>query len=167
MSASAIRLPEQLQGLDGLIIPGGESTTISKLMDKYGFFEAIPAAFESGMALWGTCAGSILLAKDIIDGIDGQRGLEMMDVCVRRNAFGRQIDSFEATIDFKHVGPYQGIFIRAPWIESVGEGVEILSLFDHKIVAARQDRMMVCSFHPELTGDLGVHRYFIEHVVNS
>lgn len=167
VSASAIRLPEQLDGLDGLIIPGGESTAISKLMVKYDFFDAIPERYTQGMALWGTCAGTILMAAETIDGIADQRTLGMMDICVRRNAFGRQIDSFEATLDFRHVGAYQGVFIRAPWIESVGDGVEVLARWADRIVAARQDRMMACVFHPELTGDVGVHRYFVEQVIGS
>lgn len=171
VSASAVRLPSQLAGLDGLIIPGGESTAIAKLMETYGFYDAIPDAYEQGLAIWGTCAGSILLAKTVIDGIADQRSLNMMDIAVRRNAFGRQIASFEATLNFAHVGPYEGVFIRAPWFESVGDEVEVLATHnDHSgkhIVAARQDRLMACSFHPELTGDTGVHRYFIEQVIGA
>lgn len=166
--ASAIRLPEQLDQVDGLIIPGGESTAISKLMQSYGFYEPIVARHAQGMAVWGTCAGAILIAKTVVDGVADQRGLELMDVTVRRNAYGRQVDSFEVDLDFAHVGPmYRGIFIRAPWLESVGEGVEVLAEHDSHICAARQGRLMATTFHPELTGDPRVHRYFVEKVVGS
>jgi len=166
--ASAIRLPEQLADLDGLIIPGGESTAISKLMVSYGFYEPIAARYAEGMAVWGTCAGAILIAKNIIDGIEDQRGLELMDITVRRNAYGRQVDSFEADLDFAHLDePYRGIFIRAPWLDSVGEGVEVLARHDGHICAAREGRLMATTFHPELTGDPAVHRFFTEAVVGS
>jgi len=166
--ATAIRLPEQLADVDGLIIPGGESTAISKLMASYGFYEPIAARYAEGMAVWGTCAGAILIAKNIIDGIEGQRGLELMDITVRRNAYGRQIDSFEADLDFAHIDEaYRGIFIRAPWLDSVGEGVEVLAEHDGHICAAREGRLMATTFHPELTGDPRVHRYFVEEVVAS
>ena len=166
--ATAIRLPEQLEELDGLIIPGGESTAISKLMVSYGFYEPIAARHAAGMALWGTCAGAILIAKDIVDGIAEQRGLELMDITVRRNAYGRQVDSFEADLDFEHFDEaYRGIFIRAPWIERVGEDVEVLAEHDGHICAARQGRLMATTFHPELTGDPRVHRFFTETVVGS
>ena len=164
--ATAIRLPEQLADVDGLIIPGGESTAISKLMASYGFYEPIAARYAEGMAVWGTCAGAILIAKNIIDGIEDQRGLELMDITVRRNAYGRQIDSFEADLDFAHIDEaYRGIFIRAPWLDSVGEGVEVLAEHDGHICAAREGRLMATTFHPELTGDPRVHRYFVEEVV--
>jgi len=166
--ATAIRLPEQLADVDGLIIPGGESTAISKLMASYGFYEPIAARYAEGMAVWGTCAGAILIAKNIIDGIEDQRGLELMDITVRRNAYGRQIDSFEADLDFAHIDEaYRGIFIRAPWLDSVGEGVEVLAEHDGHICAAREGRLMATTFHPELTGDPRVHRYFVEEVVAS
>ncbi len=165
---SAIRLPDQLADLDGLIIPGGESTAISKLMVTYGFYEPIAARAAEGMGVWGTCAGAILVAKSVIDGIPDQRGLDLMDVEVRRNAYGRQVDSFEVDLDFDHIGEmYRGIFIRAPWIESVGEGVEVLAEHEGHICAARQGRLMATTFHPELTGDPRVHRYFVEEVVGS
>jgi pyridoxal 5'-phosphate synthase pdxT subunit len=164
--AVAVRLPDQLDDCQGLIIPGGESTAISKLMDAYGFYEPIAQRHADGMAVWGTCAGAILIAKDIVDGIEGQRGLELMDIAVRRNAYGRQVDSFEADLEFAGVGePYRGVFIRAPWIESVGESVEVLARHETHIVAAREGRLMATTFHPELTGDPRIHRYFIEQVV--
>jgi pyridoxal 5'-phosphate synthase pdxT subunit len=165
---SAIRLPDQLEALDGLIIPGGESTAISKLMVSYGFYEPIVARAAEGMAVWGTCAGAILIAKSVIDGIADQRGLELMNIEVRRNAYGRQVDSFEVDLDFDHIGEmYRGVFIRAPWIESVGEDVEVLAEHDGHICASREGRFMATTFHPELTGDPRVHRYFIEEVVGA
>lgn len=166
--AEAIRLPEQLASCDGLVIPGGESTAISKLMDAYGFYEPIAERAENGMAVWGTCAGAILIAKHIVDGIEGQRGLDLMDVEVRRNAYGRQVDSFEADLEFAHIGEaFRGVFIRAPWIESVGEGVEVLARQSSHIVAAREGRLLATTFHPELTGDPRIHRYFVESVVGG
>ena len=164
----AVRLPGQLDECDGLIIPGGESTAISKLMVTYGFYEPISARHADGMAVWGTCAGAILIAKRIADGIEGQRGLELMDIEVRRNAYGRQTDSFETDLDFAHIGePYRGVFIRAPWIESVGEGVEVLARHEGHIVAANEGRLLATTFHPELTGDPRIHRLFAEQVVGA
>ena len=168
MRAVPIRLPQQLDACVGLIIPGGESTTISKLMDSYGFYEPIAARHAEGMAVWGTCAGAILIAKRIVDGVEGQRGLDLMDVEVRRNAYGRQTESFEADLDFAHIGEaYRGVFIRAPWIESVGDGVEVLARHEGHIVAARQGTLLATTFHPELTGDPRIHRYFVDKVVRS
>jgi len=166
--ATAVRLPSQLDELAGLIIPGGESTAISKLMESYGFYAPIKHRHDEGMAVWGTCAGAILIAQRVIDGIEGQTSLELADIEVRRNAFGRQIDSFEADLDVAHLDdPYRGIFIRAPWIASVGEDVEVLAQHDGHIVAARDGRVMATVFHPELTGDPSMHRYFIECVVGA
>jgi len=168
VGAVAVRLPEQLDSLAGLIIPGGESTAISKLMESYGFYEPIEERHAQGMAVWGTCAGAILIARDVVDGIEGQRSLSLMDVRVRRNAYGRQVDSFEADLDFAHIGAgYRGVFIRAPWLESVGPHVEVLARHDGHIVAAREGNVMSTTFHPELTGDPRVHRYFITHVVGA
>jgi pyridoxal 5'-phosphate synthase pdxT subunit len=166
--AVAIRLPEQLAACRGLVIPGGESTAIAKLMVSYGFYEPIRARYAKGMAVWGTCAGAILIAKAITDGVPGQEPLALMDITVRRNAFGRQVDSFEADLDFAHVGePYRGVFIRAPWIESVADGVEVLARHEGHIAAARQGRLLATTFHPELTGDPRVHRYFVQTVVGG
>jgi 5'-phosphate synthase pdxT subunit len=166
--AVAVRLPEQLDDCAGLIIPGGESTAISKLMETYGFYEPVIARHADGMAVWGTCAGAILIAKRIVDGIEGQRGLELMDIEVRRNAYGRQVDSFEADLVFAHMGEaYRGVFIRAPWIETVGDGVEILAKHDGHIVAAREGDLLATTFHPELTGDPRIHRYFVETVASA
>jgi 5'-phosphate synthase pdxT subunit len=164
----AVRLPKQLDECVGLIIPGGESTAISKLMESYGFYEPIAARHAGGMAVWGTCAGAILIARRVLDGIEGQRGLELMDIEVRRNAYGRQVESFEADLGFAHIGEdYRGVFIRAPWIESVREGVEVLAEHDGHIVAARQGSLLATTFHPELTGDPRIHRYFVQTVVGA
>ncbi len=168
VEAVAVRLPAQLADLNGLIIPGGESTAIAKLMAKYDFYDAIIQQRTAGLAVWGTCAGAILSARDVLDGIPGQRSLELMNIQARRNAYGRQVDSFEADLDFAHIGgAYRGVFIRAPWIESVGDGVEVLAEHDDHIVAAREGDMMATVFHPELTGDPRVHAYFVEHVVGA
>jgi 5'-phosphate synthase pdxT subunit len=167
-TAVAVRLPHQLEECDGLIIPGGESTAISKLMVTYGFYEPIQERHAAGMAVWGTCAGAILIAQRIVDGIADQRGLELMDIAVRRNAYGRQVDSFETDLRFAHLAdPYRGVFIRAPWIESVGEDVEVLAKHEDHIVAAQQGNMMATTFHPELTGDPRIHRYFVDEVVGA
>lgn len=169
VEATAVRLPSQLADLNGLVIPGGESTAIAKLMVTYGFYEPIRQHHDAGLAVWGTCAGAILIATEILDAVPGQESLGLMDITVRRNAFGRQIDSFEADLDFAHLadGPFRGVFIRAPWIESLGPGVEPLASHEGKVVAARQGSLMATAFHPELTGDPRVHRYFVEHVVGS
>lgn len=169
VTAVPVRLPEQLAELTGLIIPGGESTAIGKLMDTYGFYGPIRQHHGAGMAVWGTCAGAILVAREVLDAVPGQESLGLMDIAVRRNAFGRQVDSFEADLDIEGVegGEYRGVFIRAPWIESVGEGVEVLARHDGVIVAARQASLLATVFHPELTGDPRVHRYFIDHVVGG
>ncbi len=167
VAAVAVRLPNQLDDLDGLIIPGGESTAIGKLMESYEFFEPIAGRHAEGMAVWGTCAGAILVAKRVLDGVTGQRSLGLMDIAVRRNAFGRQVDSFEVDLDFAHLHgeDYRGVFIRAPWIEEVGAGAEVLARHEGAIVAAREGNMLATVFHPELTGDPRIHRYFIEDVI--
>jgi 5'-phosphate synthase pdxT subunit len=168
VSAVAVRLPEQLEGCAGLVIPGGESTAIGKLMSTYGFYEPIQEQHAGGMAVWGTCAGAILIARTILDALPGQRSLELLDMEIRRNAYGRQVDSFEAPLQVVGLDePYTGVFIRAPWIERVGEGVEVLARHDGHIVAARQDRLLATSFHPELTGDPRIHRLFVESVVGA
>ena len=167
VAAVAVRLPEQLRDLDGLIVPGGESTAIGKLMESYGFYEPIETRYAEGMAVWGTCAGAILLARKVIDAVDGQRTMGLMDIIVRRNAFGRQVDSFEADLEVRHLegGPFRGVFIRAPWIEGAGEDVEVLARHDDVVVAARQGMLLATAFHPELTGDPRMHRFFVDHVV--
>ena len=157
-----VRRPEQLDSLHSLIIPGGESTTIARLILRYGFIEPLRAFCASGRPLWGTCAGAILLANRV-DELD-RPGIEAMDMSVARNAFGRQVDSFEASVDVEGLagGPFRAIFIRAPVIESVGTGVEVLGrLDDGAIVAARQDNLLATAFHPELGGDTRMHEYFL------
>jgi 5'-phosphate synthase pdxT subunit len=158
-----VRLPEQLKEVQGLIIPGGESTTIGKLMDAYGFIEPL-RAFAQTRGLWGTCAGAILMAQDV--GRE-QKLLKVMDIRIVRNAFGRQIDSFETDLVAPFLQPpeppYHAVFIRAPIIQTVNGRAEVLlTLPDGRIVAARQGRLLATSFHPELTPDLRFHRYFLE-----
>ncbi len=160
-----VRLPHQLVGLDGLIIPGGESTSISRLMLSYNLSNEIRNLAENGLPILGTCAGMILLANDI-PGTDVEP-LGVMDIEVRRNAFGRQKDSFETELLIPVLGeePFPGIFIRAPVIEQVSDGVEILArLADGTSVAARQEKLLACAFHPELTDDLRFHKYFLNIV---
>lgn len=168
VGAVAVRLPKQLDDLAGLIIPGGESTAISKLMDAYGFYEPIMRRFSEGMAVWGTCAGAILIAERVTDGIPGQRSLALMDVEVRRNAYGRQVDSFEADLEIAGLdAPFRGVFIRAPWLEAVGEGVEVVAEHEGHIVGAIAPRLLSTTFHPELTGDPRLHRLFVERIIGS
>lgn len=160
-----VRRAEQLEGLDGLIIPGGESTAIGKLLVSYNLLEPLKQLIESGRPVWGTCAGMILLAKDI-GGLQ-QPLVGALDVRVRRNAFGRQLDSFETDIPMPEVAaePLHAVFIRAPLVESVGEGVRVLGeLEDGTIVAVRQGNLLATSFHPELTGDPSFHLYFLDMV---
>jgi 5'-phosphate synthase pdxT subunit len=149
---------EDLKHISGLIIPGGESTTIGKLMKKYGIDKAIKKRHKEGMPVYGTCAGAILLAKEIIGGMQPKLGL--MDISIKRNDYGRQIDSFEAYIDFEEK-PFRGIFIRAPVIEAVRDGCKILSRHEGKPVVVEQGNLLVSTFHPELTGDLRIHKYFV------
>lgn len=163
----AVKKPSDLSCLDGLIIPGGESTTIGKLLIKYDFIEPIRQLSEAGIPIFGTCAGLILLAGKITEG--SQPLLELMDIEARRNAFGRQRESFETDLSIPDLGekPFPGVFIRAPWIESVGDGVRVMAEFNGKAVMARQNSLLVASFHPELTDDLRVHRYFLDMVRES
>lgn len=161
-----VRLPGHLEGLNGLIMPGGESTTIGKLATAYGLIEPL-RRFGAEHAIWGTCAGAIFLAKDARR---PQPLLGLMDIIIERNAFGRQVDSFEVDIQVsfleptgKAAAPFHAVFIRAPLIESVGPGVTVLSTLEGgRIVAARQDKLLATSFHPELTRDNRFHRYFVE-----
>jgi 5'-phosphate synthase pdxT subunit len=160
--AIEVRLPQDLAGCDGVIIPGGESTTIGKLAVHYQLIGPLRDMARSGKALWGTCAGMIFMAKEV--GRE-QPLLGLMDVTVQRNAFGRQVNSFEADLDVTGLNggrPFHAIFIRAPLIEAVGAGVDILAKVDHAIVAARQANLLATSFHPELSGDDRFHRYFLK-----
>lgn len=164
----AVRLQGEMEGLNGLVIPGGESTAIGKLMRTYGFYDPIRQLAEDGMAVWGTCAGAILMAREVRDALPDQESLGLMDIIVRRNAYGRQVDSFETDLAFDGLpDPFTAVFIRAPWVEAVGEGVEVLARHDDRIAAAREGRFMATTFHPELTGDPAIHRYFVESVVGS
>jgi len=175
-----VRLPQHLEGLDGLIIPGGESTTIGKVAQRWGLLEPLQAFATSGRPVWGTCAGMILLANEVVDGVPGQPLLGAMDIAVRRNAFGRQVDSFEADLEIPALGepPFHAVFIRAPLIERVGQEVEILARLetelspvtvagengtqeDRTVVAVRQGNLLATAFHPELTEDNRFHRYFM------
>lgn len=168
VETSEVRLPQHLEGLDGLIIPGGESTTVGKLAVHYGLIQPLQD-FGRRKAIWGTCAGAIFLSKDAHR---QQALLNLMDITVERNAFGRQVDSFEIDIDFPALQqvdpanpPYHAIFIRAPLIKTVQGDVQVLGkLPDGRIVAARQDRLLATSFHPELTGDDRFHRFFLRLV---
>ena len=165
-----VRLPKDLAGLDGLIIPGGESTTIGKLATQYNLLGPLHQFIDDGKAVWGTCAGMIFLAKDI--GETGSGGhvvpprLAVMDITVDRNAFGRQVDSFEADVQLAFADePFRAVFIRAPLIEATGEGVEILArLDDNRIVAARQKNLIATAFHPDLSGDTRFHQYFLHMI---
>jgi len=164
--SSEVRLPRDLEGLDGLIIPGGESTAIVRLMRTSGLLGPLAKMARDGFPMWGTCAGMILLAKRLDE--SGIPALQVMDIAVRRNAFGRQVDSFEADLDVPALGdaPYRAVFIRAPIIEDVGPGVEVLAgLAGGTPVAAREGRLLATAFHPELTHDTRFHQFFLERMV--
>jgi len=167
VEAVEVRLPSDLEGLDGLIIPGGESTTIGKLAVEYGLVEPL-RQFAQVKPTWGTCAGMIFLAKDI--GIDRQPILGLMDITVNRNAFGRQIDSFETDLPIAVLGdtPFHMIFIRAPVVTGASDGVDILAkLDDGRIIAVQQGHLLATAFHPELTDDMRLHRYFLEMIESN
>jgi 5'-phosphate synthase pdxT subunit len=169
--ARPVRRPEELAQVDGLVVPGGESTTMANLAARFGMLEPLRAAVGGGLPAFGSCAGMIMLADTVLDATTGQQTIGGLDVTVRRNAFGRQIDSFEAPVRLTGVPgpPVHAVFIRAPWVEEVGPDVEVLGRVeggaaDGKIVAVRQGRLVATSFHPELTGDLRVHALFVELV---
>ncbi len=173
LDAREVRSPEQLKGLDGLIIPGGESTTFGRLIEDFRLYEPLVAFVRSGTPTWGTCAGMIVLARHA-NGLPFPT-LQALDIEVDRNAYGRQIDSFEADIDVPALGaePFHAVFIRAPVVASVGKGVEVLASCRRddteaaKPVAVRQGSVMATSFHPELTDDTRLHRYFLDIVENA
>jgi pyridoxal 5'-phosphate synthase pdxT subunit len=167
----AVRRPEELVGVDAVILPGGESTTISMLAATFGLLEPLRERVAAGMPAYGSCAGMILLADRVLDGRPDQEGVGGIDMTVRRNAFGRQVDSFEADLDAAVLGerPLHAVFIRAPWVERVGDAVQVLARTDlggaaDRIVAVRQGGLLATSFHPELTGDTRVHAYFVDIV---
>lgn len=169
--AIAVRRPSELADLDGLVLPGGESTTMWKLSVIFEMLEPLRQAQRAGLPMYGSCAGMIMLADEILDGIEGQEGIGGMDVAVRRNAFGRQVDSFEMNLPIPAVGEpdFPMVFIRAPWVERVGENVEVLAQIEAageapRIVAIRQGNLLATSFHPEVSGDARFHRYFVEEI---
>jgi 5'-phosphate synthase pdxT subunit len=158
-----VRAPEHLSGVDALMLPGGESTTMSKLLDSSGLFEPVGGLVRDGLPVFGTCAGMILLAREVVEGRPDQHGFDVLDVRVRRNGYGRQVASFEADLDVDGLpgGPFRGVFIRAPFVEAVGEGVEVLARHEGVPVLVRRGGVWASSFHPELSGDLRVHERFL------
>lgn len=167
VEAIEVRTCEDISTLSGIVLPGGESTTISKLLNDFEIMETLRQRIKQGMPVWGTCAGMILLAKTIIGEENSHLGL--MDITVRRNAYGGQLDSFKTLINIPEVST-EGIplvFIRAPWVESVEDNVNILASIDDRIIAVEQDNMLATSFHPELTANLSFHKYFANKVMNT
>jgi len=162
-TASEVRRESELSQVDALILPGGESTTIIHLAQNFDLYQPIIAAIKKGLPVYGSCAGMILLADRIVGGIEGQKSFGGLDITVRRNAFGRQVDSFESDLTFNGVNLH-AVFIRAPWVEQVGSGVEVLSTAADHPVAVREGKLLATSFHPELTEDLAVHRFFFDEI---
>jgi 5'-phosphate synthase pdxT subunit len=167
-----VRRPEELEPLDGIVLPGGESTTIDKLTRIFEVREPLIKRLEAGLPAFGSCAGMILLADRVVDTAPGQQTLGGIDMTVRRNAFGRQVESFEEDLHVAELagGPVRAVFIRAPWVEELGDDVDVLARVEHgpatgRVVAVRQGHLMATSFHPEITGDHRVHRYFVEELV--
>jgi pyridoxal 5'-phosphate synthase pdxT subunit len=167
---TAVRRPSELAGLDGIVLPGGESTTMYKLARTFDLFEPLRQAIRDGLPAYGTCAGMIMLADQIENGIVGQETIGGLDIVVRRNAFGRQVDSFEADLDVVGLDrPFRALFIRAPWVEKVGQEVEVVARVASgeavgRIVAVRQANLLATSFHPEITGDHRMHALFVDMV---
>ncbi len=173
VSVSFVKTPQDLATVDALVIPGGESTAMSKLAIAFEILEPIRKRISNGMPVYGSCAGLIMLASKVIDGKDDQKTFGGLDVSVRRNAFGRQVDSFEANLLAPEIGDeeFRAVFIRAPWVEELNENVQVLATIDngeHKgaVVAVKQGNIIATSFHPELTNDLRFHKYFL-HLVNQ
>jgi 5'-phosphate synthase pdxT subunit len=178
--AAPVRRPGELDAVEGLVIPGGESTTMSKLLDIFDMFDPVKKRLDEGMPAFGSCAGMIMLAEEVLDGRPDQRSFGVIPMTVRRNAFGRQVDSFETEIGIAGVagGPFKAVFIRAPWVERVGDGVEVLATVGGpgdsggegpdapggRIVAVRAGACLATSFHPEVTPDARVHQYFVDMV---
>lgn len=172
--ALAVKTDSQIRDIDALVIPGGESTTIAKLAQSFNLIDLIRDRIKAGMPTYGSCAGMILLAERVEDAITGQETFGGIDMTVRRNAFGRQIDSFETDLKFKGITDpaIRAIFIRAPWVESIGKEVEVLAQITDEAgkthpVAVRQGRLLATSFHPELTGDSRIHKYFVEQICSE
>ena len=162
VEAVAVKTESEINSVDALILPGGESTTIAKLARIFGVFDTLKTRINSGTPIYGSCAGLILLADRILDGVAGQETFGGLNITARRNAFGRQVDSFEGEIEFNGLGKLNGVFIRAPWVEEVGEGVVVLATSHGHPVAVRQGNILATSFHPELTNDYSVHKFFVE-----
>jgi len=166
--STLVRRPDELESVDGLIIPGGESTTLWRLAMSFEMLEPLRKILSAGLPAFGSCAGMIMLADRLVDGVDGQQTFGGIDMTVRRNAFGRQVDSFESDISLTGVTgpPLRAVFIRAPWVEQAGDEVEILGTDEHagRIVAVRQGPLLATSFHPELTGDPRIHELFVDIV---
>ena len=171
VDALAVKTKSEIENISALVIPGGESTTIAKLARSFDLFDLIKDRIKGGMPTYGSCAGMILLSDGVIDAIIGQEIFGGIDMVVKRNAFGRQVDSFETDLKFKGITdpPVRAVFIRAPWVESVGENVEVLAEISDAAgqrhpVAVRQGHLLATSFHPELTGDNRVHKFFVENI---
>ena len=164
--AREVRTPADLAGVEALVMPGGESSTMSQLLESSGLLAGIADRIAAGMPVFGTCAGMILLASEVLDGREDQRSFAAIDIAVRRNAFGRQVDSFESEIDTT-VGRFHGVFIRAPRIERTGPGVEVLGRLGDEPVLVRQGNVLAASFHPELAGDDRLHGYFVTTVISE
>lgn len=171
VDALAVKTKKEIENISALVIPGGESTTIVKLAKSFELFDLIKKRIHDGMPTYGSCAGMILLSDVIEDAIIGQESFGGLNISVRRNAFGRQVDSFETDIKFKGITdpPVRAVFIRAPWVESIGDGVEVLAEISDsagikRAVAVRKSNLLATSFHPELTGDNRVHRFFVENI---
>ena len=172
-TAVTVRRRSELAAVDALVLPGGESTTMSRLAVTFDLLQPLQDAVAAGLPVYGTCAGMILLADTILDGRSDQQTIGGIDMTVRRNAFGRQVDSFESDVTLPQVDedPFHAVFIRAPWVESVGDGVEVLARLERgraagTIVAVRQGNLLATSFHPELTGDTRIHRWFVDQVAS-
>ena len=166
VEALPVRRASEIESIDALVLPGGESTTIAQLAEVFGIFDLIQSKIKNGMPVYGSCAGMILLAEQILDAKQGQKSFGGLDITVRRNAFGRQVDSFESDIAFDDGSSefIRAVFIRAPWVEKVADSVQVLASIDSHPVAVRSTTALATSFHPEITGDNRIHRYFIEQV---
>jgi 5'-phosphate synthase pdxT subunit len=169
VTARPIRRATELSGLDGIVIPGGESTTICRLLDVFDLWAPLAARLQDGLPAFGSCAGMIVLATEILDGRPDQRPLGAIDIVVRRNAFGRQVDSFESDLEITGIdgGPVRGVFIRAPWVERTGPGVTVLASVGEHPVAVRQGNVLATSFHPEVSGDDRLHELFLGIVTSA
>jgi 5'-phosphate synthase pdxT subunit len=166
VEAVSVRRASEIDTIDALVLPGGESTTIAQLSEIFGLYDLIKNRIAGGMPVYGSCAGMILLAQEILDAKEGQKSFGGLEITVRRNAFGRQVDSFESDISFADGSQdlVRAVFIRAPWVEKISDGVQVLASVDSHPVAVRSKTAFATSFHPELTGDNRIHKYFIEQV---